>query len=405
MFFGRSHFGRSLVPRWVPPWLIDSAIAVIAAIAIVRITHSAGADQPEHRALDALAWALLVGEALALAWRRPRPVEVWGVALAANIIYFARDYPNGPAPAPLLFALYTVALTDSRRRTLVATAVTMVSIVGVKLMFSDDGLSNPVSLAATGWAAAVVFKGLATRSHRENVASRQERAEQAERARLEAKDEEARRRTDEERLRIAREVHDVVSHNLAVIRVQAGVALHLLDQDKRPDHAREALEAIKQSSSDALADLRSTLGALRDGATDSRGPVAGMARLQSLVDNATATGVTTELSVRGDLTALSPAVDLAAYRVLQESLTNVVRHAEARTAQVRVESCDGRLELEVTDDGTAGAAGDTASGHGLTGMAERVGSLGGRVETGPRPGGGFRVWAVLPLSADVQARP
>jgi signal transduction histidine kinase len=187
-----------------------------------------------------------------------------------------------------------------------------------------------------------------------------------------------------------------------VISVQAGVAPHLLE--RRPDKAAESLAAIRQASDEALGELHAMLGVLRDGDGGGDGgraplsPAPGLGELDALVAQAAGAGVEVRVSVKGEPRRLPPAVDLACYRVVQESLTNVVRHARASRAEITVTHADGRVTVEVTDDGRAGRNGHgTGSGQGILGMRERARALGGSLEAGPRPGGGFRVLATLPV--------
>jgi signal transduction histidine kinase len=203
-------------------------------------------------------------------------------------------------------------------------------------------------------------------------------------------------------MRIARELHDVVSHTIGVISVQAGVAAHLLE--RRPDKAAESLAAIRQASDEALAELHAMLGVLRDGdGADGEAPLSpapGLGELDALVAQAARAGVEVQVSLEGEPRRLPSAVDLACYRVVQESLTNVVRHARASRAEVTVTHTDGRVTVEVADDGRAGGPGNGeggGSGQGILGMRERARALGGNLEAGPRPEGGFRVLATLPV--------
>jgi signal transduction histidine kinase len=216
------------------------------------------------------------------------------------------------------------------------------------------------------------------------------------RSRREAIEDEAQRRLGEERLRIAREVHDVVAHAMVAINVQAGVAAHRIDKD--PEQARTALRAIKQASGEALADLRATLGVLRgDDAEAPVRPAAGLGDLDELAAGLRAAGVEVELDV-GDVAAVPGSVQAAGYRIVQEALTNALRHAEAAHVRVRVGREGGAVRVEVADDGR-GAAADGArdgSGSGVPGMRERAAALGGTLEAGPDPGGGWRVRAELP---------
>jgi signal transduction histidine kinase len=219
------------------------------------------------------------------------------------------------------------------------------------------------------------------------------------RVRRERAAEEVRRRVEEERLRLARELHDVVAHSIAVINFQAGVAVHVLD--RRPEQARAALLAIKQASGEALQELRATLGVLRQLGEQggSRAPLPGLAQLDALVARAAQAGRRVEVRVQGEQVELPLAVDLAAYRIVQEALTNVARHAGPAAAVVRLTFGAGEVLVEVTDDGRGLAAADTPGGgrHGIAGMRERAVALGGELEAGPGPAGGFQVRARLPF--------
>ena len=209
---------------------------------------------------------------------------------------------------------------------------------------------------------------------------------------------EAARRVEQERLRIARELHDVMAHTISVISVQAGVATDVLDD--APDAARQALGEIRTASREAMGELRATVGVLRegDGQAAPRAPTPGLSQLDDLLEAARRGGLRVETVVAGQPPPLPPAIDLTAYRILQESLTNVARHARATTATVAVRYEPDGIVLEVCDDGR-GAASQAAGGqggYGLAGMAERAAAVGGRLEAGPGPAGGFRVWSSLP---------
>jgi signal transduction histidine kinase len=217
------------------------------------------------------------------------------------------------------------------------------------------------------------------------------------------REEAAARRASDERLAIARDLHDVVAHSISVINVQANTALHLMD--RQPDRAREALTAIREVSGHALTELGSVLGALRDTAAP-LAPAPGVARLDDLAARARSAGFAVSVAAEGPARTLPAAVDAAAYRIVQEALTNAVRHSGGHAASVLLRYGDDDLVIEVSDDGggtaasggrsAAGAARATGSGNGLAGMAERARALGGTVDAGPRPGGGFRVLARLP---------
>ncbi|HEV8374225.1 MAG TPA: sensor histidine kinase, partial [Actinomycetota bacterium] len=218
------------------------------------------------------------------------------------------------------------------------------------------------------------------------------------------KEEEARRRVDAERLRIAREVHDTVAHAIAVINVQAGVTAHVLD--KRPEQARETLVTIEQTSARALGELRTTLGMLRD-ADDRRAPTPGLGQVEELVGMAREAGLDVKLEVASPARELPSATDQAAYRILQESITNAIRHAGPARVTVSLTYGPDDLELRVADDGRGPRdAGDRAArGQGIVGMRERAALLGGELTAGPRPGGGFQVRASLPLPPEPAASP
>src|SRR5215218_10128494 len=381
-----------------------AAVQVLASWASERIGIG---RSPAWRPLDPLAWILLVAGPLALLVRRRWPARVLAVTLACGLAYAARTYPEGPSQLAIYPALWTVALTLPRRAAWVAAAGTAVAVAGAELFLYGDTMFDGEPLYAAVTVFAAMWWGEAVRARRAYVAELRDRAERAERTR----EEEARRRVDEERMRIARELHDVVSHTIGVISVQAGVAAHLLH--RRPDKAADSLAAIRQASDEALGELHAMLGVLRDGDGDGgRAPLTpapGLAELDALVAQAAGAGVEVTVSLEGEPRRLPPAVDLACYRVVQESLTNVVRHAGASRAEVTVTHHDGRVVVEVTDDGRAGptdgsGAGSgngngAGSGQGILGMRERARALGGSLEAGPRPGGGFRVQATLPVGS------
>jgi signal transduction histidine kinase len=369
---------------------------------------------PDWRAPDALAYLLLAAGPAALLLRRRWPLGVLAVTVACGLVYAARTYPEGPPQLAVFPALWTVALTVPRRRAWLAAALTAVAVAGAELFLYGETMFDGEPLYAAVTVLAAMWWGEAVRARRAYVAELRDRAERAERTR----EEEARRRVDEERLRIARELHDVVSHTIGVISVQAGVAAHLLE--RRPDKAADSLAAIRQASDEALGELHAMLGVLRERDGDGGGtplaPVPGLAELDALVAQAAGAGVEVKVTLEGPPRPLPAAVDLACYRVVQESLTNVVRHAGASRAEITVRHDDGRVVVEVTDDGGGAAAGNGSespfgrrstdsdrpdrsgqSGQGIVGMRERARSLGGTLEAGPRPGGGFRVQAVLPV--------
>jgi signal transduction histidine kinase len=395
--------------------LVD--VLLVVAVGLVQFGGAALSAvvgvSADWRPLDGWAYVLLAAGPLALLVRRRWPLGVLAVTLACGLAYAARTYPEGPSQLAVYPALWTVALTLPRRTAWLAATVTALAVAAAELFLYGETMFDGEPLYAAVTVFAAMWWGEAVRARRAYVAELRDRAERAERAR----EEEARRRVDEERMRIARELHDVVSHTIGVISVQAGVAAHLLH--RRPDKAADSLAAIRQASDEALGELHAMLGVLRGG--EGRGgaaplsPAPGLDELDALVAQAAGAGVEVRVSLEGRPRRLPAAVDLAAYRVVQESLTNVVRHAAASRAEVTVTHDDDRVVVEVVDDGNGNGV-ESASGRQLTdsdrqdrrsgrsggqgilGMRERARALGGSLEAGPRPGGGFRVRASLPVA-------
>jgi signal transduction histidine kinase len=372
----------------VPPGRpTDVAVAALVAVAQHGQTTHAARRQPDRQALDLLAYLLLAVGPVALLWRRRSPAVVLAVVMASNVLYFGLGYPYGPAWLALIVAFWT-AVTGGARRVAWATAV-----VGLAAYFTLAALLDRVGPATAATIAAHLGWLLLVLSVSEIALAARQRRQAAERTRAE----EARRRAGEERMRIARELHDVLAHNISLINVQAGVALHLMDE--QPGQSRTALVAIKQASNDALGELRSVLDVLRQGdEAPPRAPASGLAQLDSLVAGAGATGLEVRTRVEGLPRPLPAGTDLAAFRIVQESLTNVTRHAGPASATVLVRYGPDDLTVRVDDDGRGPvAAAGPGNGNGIRGMRERVAALGGELTTGPRPGGGFRVQARLPI--------
>jgi signal transduction histidine kinase len=382
-------------PRWriSTAAAVDAALVVGAAAAELVGTHLAGRTA-DGRPLDTAGSALLVASAAVLALRRSHPIATLIATAAIGYGYDALDYPAAFYTIPLALALFTAAAEGKRVQAVLVIAVAFAAFVTTDALFQRGHILDAVgTLWFGGWLAVSFVTGEVFRARRAYLEEVESRAIEAERTR----EEEARRRASEERMRIARELHDVLAHSISVINVQAGVALHLLD--RQPERARPALVAITEASRDALRDLRATLGVLR-GLDDEepRAPAPTLARLDDLVTQASAAGAHVRVNVTGGPRPLPPDVDLAAYRIAQESLTNVARHARPPTATLSIAYGLDELVLEVEDEG--GGTPDARavrSGHGLIGMRERAASAGGELEAGPRPQGGFRVRVRLPL--------
>jgi signal transduction histidine kinase len=320
--------------------------------------------------------------------------RVWPRAAFVAVVAGVGGYLAAGATFGLIFlapalGVYAMAMTLPLRRWLPLTALLVPMIVAGHWRDAYFGLLDPTLYAGLviGVALAVVPAMFALLRH-----SRRE----SERV---AREQDRRRYAYEERMRIARDVHDVVGHSLSVITMQAGVALHVLD--RRPDQVAESLEAIRTTSRQALAELRMTLEMFRDPEADGpRAPVPGLARLEELVGALRKAGrtVRVERVPPQDSAPLPAAVDQAAFRIIQEGLTNIVRHAETATATVRVVREPGRLVVEVADDGPASAV--PVAGNGIRGMSERAWAVGGTVQITVRPAGGLLVRAVLPLGGN-----
>jgi len=367
-----------------PTLLVDGALAVAVGGLALVVAPWAGVWQTARRPVDPLGLALIAAAAAPLVARRIWPRAVLALSVVALTAYLALRYPYGPVFLAPLLAVYTVGSRLSVPRSLGAASLAAVVMWVPALAGAHDLVTAAQDMA---WAAAWVLVpwavGAVVRSHRVSVAQD-----------LEA---ESRRRAYEQRLQIAREVHDVVGHGLAVINMQAGVALHVLE--RRPEQARVALEAIRQASKESLDEVRATLAVFRE-PEGGRQAEPGLRQLEGLVAAMAEHGLPVELVVTGEPSGLPAAVDLAGYRIVQESLTNVVRHAGAGRATVRVAYEPGRVVVEVTDDGRSrGGTRRRAAGHGIAGMRERAAALGGELAAGPRPEGGFRVLARLPAGA------
>ena len=418
----------SRTTRWAPPWHHDRqtgrfssgerswqrppgfpvSAAVFAGLLQVIAARNAAAHGGVFRAMDALAYALLLVGPVALLWRRRAPLTVFVLAAAASTAFACYAAPRWMYAVAPAIALFTIARSGRRVAAIVAAVAGYLCYLLIALVLADRlGLPTgarpdigAVLVLGVGLAM-MVFLGGAAKARAEQMAemikARTERAR--------AKEEQERRQASEERLRIARELHDVLGHHLSLINVQAGVGLHLMDN--RPEQAREALTAIKTASAEALREVRAVLGVLRtEDEAAPRQPALGLSRLDDLTADA---GLPVATTVTGVPRVLPAEVDRAAYRIVQEALTNVRRHAGPEaTVTVAVDYLPTALHLAIRDDGrpgpppatSAGPAVDGA-GAGIAGMRERAQTLGGTLEAGPVDGG-YLVSALLPAGGGAE---
>ncbi|MFD2081378.1 Signal transduction histidine kinase [Actinopolymorpha cephalotaxi] len=401
----------------VPVRVQDALLALFVTVMQVQGAVALGADKVSARPLTDLGYlgyVLLVASGVVIAFRRRWPLAVFVTTALASLVYYGFDFPDAPGWLGLFVALYTLAAYGDGRRSLLIAGGGIAVLATSWLVAAADIEPR----AAIGWVffrigASVmsVALGESVRSRRFIAAEAQARAERAEQTR----EEEARARVDAERLRIAREVHDTVAHAIAIINIQAGVTAHVLD--KRPERARETLVAIAQTSSEALREMRAILGVLRD-AGDGRGPHPGLGQISELTAKARDAGLDIKLEATSPTPSLPSAVGSAAYRILQESITNVIRHVGPTRVTVALNYGIDALELRVINEAchapaphsagsqpppqlpTDNRAGSSAEppGRGILGMRERCQLLGGELLAGRRPDGGFEVQARLPLA-------
>jgi signal transduction histidine kinase len=364
----------------------------VVAIALVVFVGALTAP-PGRAALDPFGYLLLALPVAAIALRGRLPVTVLLVTSACLLAYQLRGYPGVIPAVPVVVAVYVAVLAGHRR---VAIATVTAGFLGVLAsdLIVHSGLPFRVVLQdrflLIGWICASAMAAEWQRHRRAYLAQVERRAEEAERTR----DEVARRRAGEERLRIARELHDSLTHSISLIKVQVGVAVHLARKNGEP--VPDVLLAIQEASGDAMRELRATLEVLRDNVPDG----SGLDRLDDLVERARTAGLPTTVTVNGPRRGLPPVVDRTAYRIVQEALTNITRHAGPATAAITMSYRPDSLTVQVDDDGRAAPAPrpGTAPGVGLVGMRERVTALGGSLSAGPRPLGGFTVRAELPIA-------
>ncbi|MCX4967824.1 sensor histidine kinase [Streptomyces sp. NBC_00654] len=390
--------GRGGAPHWPAvlgersaaglPWPSTAALLVFVMVGTGFAAHG-----QDRQPVDLFARLLLFVAVAVLLVRHRHPVVAVATTSAVTLLYMGAGYPYGPVFVAVAVGCFGAIVSGHRKAAwwslggLWAGHVLVGHWLYRWLPPAGDGAApwgQEAFIAA--WVLAIAAAAELLRVRREQWAAARAQRQAAEQ-----------RRADEERLRMARELHDVLAHSISVINVQAGVGLALLDSD--PEQARTALITIKGASKEALGEVRQVLAGLRTPGEAPRAPAPGLGHLPELVEQAASAGLTVTVETGGVRAAVPPSTDLAAFRIVQEALTNVVRHSGSRTALVRIGYGTGRLRLRVDDEGPATGGDAGGSGNGLVGMRERAAALGGTIEAGPRPGGGFRVRAELPLAA------
>lgn len=412
--------------KWPPrPVVVD--LVIVAAVAAMIILCSAtptptpiepnplgtaptlANPRPDPLA-DPLAIAAIVVACAALMLRRRFPVSVAITTLAASAIYYPFALADGPIMVAFVVAIYTVSASGRLVSAILVTATGLVLLVCGEIFSSTRHVDNFALFLVVGWFVAVVAVGAVVNSRRAYLAEARQRELAAQRVRVE----ELRHRATEERLHIARELHDVLGHQISLINVQSGAALHRLSAD--PEQAGPALVAIKEASGQALRDLRATLGMLRQ--VDEDAPVAptpSLDRLDELVRRAESAGLAVRTEISGDRSAVPSDVDVAGFRIIQEALTNAARHGRANNALLTIEYSRQLVRITVTDDGIGATSGGTDGGdcgdggiepgNGITGMRERASALGGDLTVKSGRDGGVTVRANLPSPEPIPLLP
>ncbi|MCL8010943.1 sensor histidine kinase [Streptomyces sp. AS02] len=382
------------------PFVIDLVVvaALMGSATLGSLLTLPGAEPPDQ---DRTSAVLLGVSCLALLKHRTHPRVALVVTAVCTVAVVAVGYLVTPLLlAPIMAALFWLSNHTDRKTTRAYGIPTVVALM-LAAAFSDSMDHISLLLRTIGpffWLMLPLAAGKMTQLRRAYLSSMRARAEHAERTR----EEEARLRVTEERMRIARELHDVVAHHLALANAQAGTAAHLALSS--PEQTRKILTDLTGTTSSALRELKATLGLLRQNGDPDSAPLEpspGLARLPELVSACASAGVTVTVTTEGEPRPLSPGVDLTAFRIVQEALTNVTKHATAEAAHVRLAYSGTRLLITVTNDGPGAAPGGTGAGHpqgfGVMGMRERAHSIGGELNAGPRPEGGFEVATTLPL--------
>jgi signal transduction histidine kinase len=362
--------------RWTDVALTGALLAV--TLLAVLVLPDGWID---GRPVDTLGLTLIVIATLPVLVRRQFPVLALAVCVPVEVVYHALDYAHEASLPVAVVLIYTVSARTSRLSSLIAVGGTGFAVL-LTVGLTQDGPPGAEVISPLGWFVVALVTGQAVRLHRAYLAESMER------------------RVVEERLRIARDLHDVLAHNIVVINSHAAVAAHLLDEradDPSLAPIAASLHTVADASSGVLSELRTTLDLLRgNDVDDERQPAPGLDELAELAATTDAAGVSVSVDVAGTPRPVGSGVEVTLYRIAQEALTNVVKHADARTAQVLLSYGDNEIRLEVIDDGRGIASIEEPGGYGIVGMVERAHALGGRLDVGNGPDGGFRVVATVP---------
>jgi signal transduction histidine kinase len=372
------------------PRLADAGLAALLVLAVLPTLVIRNPEFPGSP--DGWSLVLFALAAAALVLRREQPLAVWAFATSAGVAGVLQSDGSISLAAATCLALYTVGSRLPLRSGVLATVVSGTAYTLAAVLAEGDWLDDRgvPELQTFAWGAAATAIGVAVRSSRATLAAAEARALQAEQTR----EEEAERRVSDERLRIARELHDVLAHHISVVNVQAGVARHLLDSS--PDQAREALDLVRNASKTVLSEMSTVVGLLRTAGEDApTEPTPGLARVGELVDAVRQAGLDVTSTVSGDLDGLPPINDLTAYRVIQEALTNALKHGTGSATMVVMNRPEG-VGIEVRNAVEHDGRQPSGSGHGLIGMRERIDAVRGRLVTGPGPDGAYRVSVLVP---------
>ncbi|TCC03895.1 sensor histidine kinase [Kribbella soli] len=385
-----TRFCRALAQH---PFALDLALAL--GILLINLLVPGGRHVGERIQLNQTVVVLAVAGAVAITFRRRAPLLVLAITTVITTTFVITEQGKSPIVVYMGVAAYTVVLSKDRPiRSIAVTATALLSLLAEAIFVGGDVLDN------LGLTFFVLFSGAigeAVRYRRAYLLELEERAVRAEQSR----DEEAQRRVIEERLRIAHELHDVIAHHIALMNVQSGVAAHVLRT--QPDEAERALALVRSGGRTVLQELTVLLGVLRrSGSPLPTAPAPSLSDLSALIHSFTAAGVEVGWTPPAGLGALPDVIELTAYRIVQESLTNVLKHAPGASAEVQLINRSSALEITVTNGpALPHVAGTEGGGHGLVGMRERVNAVGGELRVGPAAGGGFAVHAVLPLETGV----